>query len=125
MLSLETPRDLVTHDSWLASAHTTLYLFTHMIGNSLVFWNHQLCKFTCMRNGLVFSPRILTNILQPPLSHMAQKSHVMFPFIDDSFILAIIVQQCQTTVDNLCETFRKLGFYVHTEKSVFTLKIEN
>ena len=92
MFSLETARDLVTQESWLASvnlkdAYYTIPIYIHHRKFLRFVWNEQLYEYTCMPNGLACCFRIFTQILKPVFSQRAQKGHIMFPYIDVSFIL--------------------------------------
>ena len=90
MFSLETARDRVTHDSWLASvdlkdAYYTIPIYQHDRKFLGFFWDNTLYEFTCMPNGLACCPRIFTQIVKPDFSHMARNGHIMFPYILSSW----------------------------------------
>ena len=42
----------------------------------------------------------------------------MFPYIDDSFIIADTENDCIQAVDDICTFFTKMGFMIDPEKSV-------
>ena len=73
-----------------------------------------------MPNGLACCPGIFTQILKPVFSAMVRKGHVMFPYIDD-FHHGSDSLSIQIAVNDLCNMFTKLGFYIHnSNKSVLT-----
>ena len=42
----------------------------------------------------------------------------MFPYIDDSFIIADSEIACRLAVNDLCALFTAVGFFIHARKSV-------
>ena len=73
MFSLNTARDLITPNSWLASvnltdAYYTIPIIEHHRKYLCFFWQGQLYEFTCLPNGLACAPRLFTTILKPIFS---------------------------------------------------------
>ena len=81
-------------------------------------WRGTLYQFTCLPNGLSPAPRIFTRILKPIFSELASRGHTLFPYIDDSFIIADTEQACRLAVEELCKLLEDTGFIIHGEKSV-------
>ena len=49
-------------------------------------WQGQLYQFTCLPNGLACAPRIFTKILKPVHAKLRQQGHIIFGYIDDSYL---------------------------------------
>ena len=81
-------------------------------------WAGQLYKFVCLPNGLACAPRIFTKLLKPVYSNLRLKGHISSPYLDDSFLLAENYEDCLTNVQETLTLLTKLGFIIHTEKSL-------
>ena len=75
-------------------------------------------EFVFMPNGLAPAPLIFTRLMKPVFSKLGEKGYIMFPYIDDSFVVSESESICSQGVDKLCKSMTVLGFIVHTEKSV-------
>ena len=71
-----------------------------------------------MPNGLACSPRYFTKILKPIYAKMGLEGCETFPYLDDSFVISDSKRHCAEALNTLCTTLHKLGFVVHTGKSV-------
>ena len=125
MFSLETARDLIANNAWLASvdlrdAYYTIPITVAHRKYLRFLWDRQLFKFNCLPNGLACTPRLFTAILKPIFRHMSVLGHTMFPYIDDSFIIADSKFSCASAVTDLCALLTKMGFFIYAEKSVLT-----
>ena len=123
MFSLTTAKDLVVKGDWMASvdlkdAYYTVPIHTDDRKYLRFIWNNVKYEFTCMPNGLACCPRVFTRLLKPIFANMSRLGHTMFPYIDDSFIIANTERQCINAVDDLCKLFTELGFSIHPEKSI-------
>ena len=123
MFSLNTAKDLVSEGHWMASvdlkdAYYSVPIWPPHRKYLRFKWNDVLYEFTCLPNGLACCPRVFTRLLKPIFSEMSLKGHTMFPYIDDSFIVAPSKMACATAVTDLCNIFECLGFTVHPQKSV-------
>lgn len=125
MFSLKTACDLVLPLAFMASIDLRDAYYTVPVDENfckfLRFeWNNQLFEFVCMPNGLAPAPRIFTRLLKPVFAKLGERGHVMFPYIDDIFVIAETKQACQEGVTEFCQLAQDLGFIIHKEKSVLT-----
>jgi hypothetical protein len=81
-------------------------------------WHGQLYQFTCLPNGLACAPQIFTKLLKPVYSTLRRRGHLIFGYIDDSYLQGDNYQDCARNVSDSSALFQKLGFILHDEKSV-------
>jgi hypothetical protein len=81
-------------------------------------WKGNLYQFTCLPNGLASAPRIFTKLLKPVYASLRSLGHIVFGYIDDSYLQGDDVQSCKENVSATLSTFTNLGFLPHAEKSV-------
>jgi len=86
-------------------------------------WEGNYYQFTCLSNGLACAPRIFTKVLKPVYSHIRSLGHICMGHIDDSFLMGYEYVACERNVHDSIDTFIKLGFIVHPEKSVLIPKL--
>ena len=123
MFSLNTAIDLITPGAFMASVDLRDAYYTIPVNIShrkylRFIWGQTLYEFTCLPNGLSPAPRMFTRVLKPIFAELASRGHTMFPYIDDSFIIADTEKQCKEAVQDLCTLLEKTGFILHKEKSV-------
>ena len=82
-------------------------------------WKGSYFQYTCLPNGLACAPRLFTKILKPVYSHIRSFGHICMGHIDDSFLVGYDYTACNNNVKVTVDTFLKLGFVIHPEKSVF------
>ena len=75
-------------------------------------------QYTCLPNGLACAPRLFTKILKPVYSHIRSLGHICMGHIDDSLLLGYNYSACTKNIQDTVDTFVKLGFVIHPEKSV-------
>ena len=124
MFSLATARDLLLPGAFMASidlrdAYYTIPIAEEHCKFLRFLWRGELFEFICMPNGLAAAPRIFTRILKPVFSKLSEKGFVLFPYIDDSFVVAETDTECSIAVNELAALLKSLGFIIHVEKSVF------
>ena len=83
------------------------------------FWNDVLYQYTCMPNGLSCAPRKFTKLLKTPLSTLHRMGHIVVGYIDDLFLQGNTYDDCVNNVVATCKLLDSLGFYIHSQKSVF------
>ena len=81
-------------------------------------WRGNLYKFTCLPNGLASAPRIFTKLLKPVYASLRNLGHIVFGYIDDSYLQGDDAKSCKDNVLATHSTFTNLGFLPHEEKSV-------
>ena len=81
-------------------------------------WRGKLYQFTCLPNGLASAPRIFTKLLKPVYASLRNLGHIVFGYIDDSYLQGDDVKSCKENVSATHSTFTNLGFLPHEEKSV-------
>ena len=81
-------------------------------------WRGNLYKFTCLPNGLASAPRIFTKLLKPVYESLRNLEHIVFGYIDDSYLQGDDVKSCKDNVLAAHSRFTNLGFLPHEEKSV-------
>ena len=123
MFSLNAAIDLITPGAFMASVDLRDAYYTIPITSShrkyLRFsWKEILFEFTCLPNGLSPAPRMFTRVLKPIFAELASRGHTLFPYIDDSFIIADTERECKEAVKDLCNLLEQTGFILHKEKSV-------
>ena len=82
-------------------------------------WNNMLYKFTCFPNGLAFCPRKFTKLMKPVFATLRQLGHLSSGYIDDSWLMGPVWDDCAKNVIDTVKLLDTLGFVVHPEKSVF------
>ena len=118
--------DIMRKDCWMASVDLKDAYYSVPVAQEerkfrRFLWEGQMFQSVALPNGLASVPRIFTKILTPVYAKLRESGHECFPYIDDSFVIADTVKQCQETVKILCEQLDKLGFVIHTERSVIRL----
>ena len=76
-------------------------------------------QHTCLPNGLASVPRIFTKLLKPVYATLHSMGHLNSGYIDDSHLQGDTVEDCQQNVGDTVTLFKRLGFFIHPEKSVF------
>ena len=123
MFSLATARDLLLPGAFMASvdlrdAYYTVPICSDHCKFLRFIWRNQLFEFVCLPNGLAAAPRIFTRLLKPVFAKLSEQGYVLFPYIDDSFVVADTVSECGQAVQHLCTLLKSLGFIVHEDKSI-------
>lgn len=83
-------------------------------------WQGHLYAYTCLPNGLACCPRFFTKLLKPVYAHLRSQGFLSAAFIDDCYLQGQTFEECKANVEATVQTFQRLGFVVHKEKSVFT-----
>ena len=78
----------------------------------------KLYKFVCFPNGLAPCPRKCTEITKVPLSDLRLRKIAVSGYIIDFFKKDHTSEGCFNSVMNIAELFDRLGFVVHSDKSV-------
>ena len=122
MFSLNTAIDLITPGAWMASVDLKDAYYTIPVRQAdrkyLRFvWRDLLYEFTSLPNGLAACPRIFTRLLKPIFAYLSKLGFVLFPYIDDSFIIADTKQKCDRAARTLSSIFIRCGFTLNLEKS--------
>ena len=76
-------------------------------------------KFTCFPNGFAFCPRNFTKITKPVFATLRQLGHLSSDYIDDSWLMGPVWDDCAKNVVDTVKLLDTLGFVVHPEKLVF------
>lgn len=123
MFSLNTALDLITPHAWMGSVDLKQAYFSIPIAKEhrkylRFIWNNCLFEFTCLPNGLSACPRIFTMLLKPIFAKLSDEGFIMFPYIDDSFVIAESEQTCKSALEGLCKELNLAGFTIHDKKSV-------
>ena len=82
-------------------------------------WQGSYYQFTCLPNGLSCAPRLFTKISKPVYAHLRMQGYTCMGHIDDSLLIASTYDDCTCNITATVELFTKLGFVVHSDKSVF------
>lgn len=122
MHNLETALDLVIPQIYMTSIDLSDAYFTVSIDPShrkfLKFrWKGKLFQFTCLPNGLACAPRLFTRLLNSVFAFFRQKNWSCFQYIDDSIILDSSFEKCKRATEKISNYLKKLGFFVHEQKS--------
>ena len=75
----------------------------------------RLLENQLLPNGLCPGPQIFTKLLKPIYAELAEKGHIGFPYLDDSFVISKSHEECRTAIFELAG-FSKVGFKVNEEK---------
>ena len=81
-------------------------------------FNCTLYQYTCLPNRLSSAPRIFTKLLKPVFSTLHNKGHFISGYIDDSYLQGDTVEECQQNRTDTACLFTRLGFHIHSTKSV-------
>ena len=81
-------------------------------------WQGKVYQFTCMPNGLSDAPRKFTKLLRPVLSTLQAQGHTVLIYIDDCFLQADSLEDCERAIQDTLDLFQALGFVISFEKSV-------
>lgn len=81
--------------------------------------NNMLFQFTCFPNGLAFCPRKFTKLMKPVFAILRQLGHLSSGYIDDSWLMGPVWDDCAKNVVDTVRLLDTLRFVVHPEKSVF------
>ena len=82
-------------------------------------WKNMLYQFTCFPNGLAFCPRKFTKLMKPVFATLRQLGHLSSGYIDDSWLMGPVWNDCAKNVVDTVKLLDSLGFVVHPDKSVF------
>ncbi len=75
-------------------------------------------KFNVMPNGYGPAMRVFTKLMKIPFSHLRHRGHLSVYFVDDSYLQGDTKLECYDNVKSTIQLLRKLGFVIHTDKSV-------
>ena len=119
---LETATDMMFPNAWLTSidlreAYYAIPLHKEDRKFICFQWNNKFFEFTCLPFGLSSAPWIYTKTLRPIFADFHEKGFSGFGYIDDSFIIAETYEESIHATKYLCDSFSKLGFRVHPNKS--------
>lgn len=122
MHSLKTALDLVTPGIFMTSidlsdAYFTVPIYVHHRKYLRFRWQGKLLQFTCLPNGLACAPRLFTRLLNSVFAYFREKKWSCFQYIDDSIILHTSWEECKSATMNILQILRKLGFFIHEQKS--------
>ena len=76
-------------------------------------------KYVWLPNGLSPAPRIFAKLMKPVLSFLRKKGHQVMNYLDDSFLVGNIFEECKDAVIDSCDLLIKLGCSIHPDKSKF------
>ena len=82
-------------------------------------WRGQLYAYTCFPNGLANCPRYFTKLLKSVYGYLRSRGLLSAAFIDDCYLQGQSYDDCKQNSMATVELFEKLGFVIHSEKSVF------
>ena len=119
---LQTATDMMFPDAWLTSidlkeAYYAIPLHEEDRKFICFQWNNKFFEFSCLPFGLCSAPWIFSKTLRPIFADFHEKGFSGFGYIDDSFIIAETFEESVRATKYLCDSFTKLGFRVHPEKS--------
>ena len=81
-------------------------------------WKDKLYQYTCLPMGLACAPRKFVKLLKPVFAHLHARGFISSGYLDDTYIQGESYEACQINVIETIKLLTKLGFFVHTEKSV-------
>ena len=123
MDSVWTAIRLMTPNCYMASVDLKDAYFSFPIANPhqkyLKFEWNMLFKLTCFPNGLAFCPRKFTKLMKPVFATLQQLGHLPSGYIDDSWLMGPVWDDCAKNFVDTVKLLDTLGFVVHPEKSVF------
>ena len=70
-------------------------------------------SFTSSPNGLGCAPRIFTKMLKAVYATLGQQGHIVFGYIDDSYLQGANYYECGKNVNDSSALFNQLGFILH------------
>ena len=82
-------------------------------------WQGSYYQFTCLPNGLSCAPRLFKKILKTFYAHLRMQGYTCMGHIDDSLLIASTYDDCTCNFTATVELLTKLGFVVHSDRSVF------
>ena len=82
----------------------------------------NIYAYTVYPNGLSSCPRQFTKLLNPPISLLRSRGHILSSYIDDIYIQSGTYNGYINTVPSTFQEFDSLGFVIHPEKSGFIPK---
>ena len=82
------------------------------------YWRDKLFQYTCLPNGIACAPRLFTKLMKPVYSLLRQYGHTNIGYIDDSLLISDSIEECHRNVTDTQELMKRLGFIIHTTKSV-------
>ena len=123
MDSIMTCLNLMTKDCYMASIDLKDAYYSVPVAiedqKFLKFeWNGRLYQYTCLAMGLACAPRKFVKLLKPVFAFLHGKGYVSSGYLDDTFIQGDTREICEKNVEVTIELLRRLGFYVHIDKSV-------
>jgi len=93
----------------MLEAHQKFLKFEH---------NGKFYKFICMPMGYGPSMRIFTKVLKPVYAHLRSRQLESAVYVDDNILFGDEFEDCLNNTKATVSLLRKLGFTIHTEKSV-------
>ena len=125
MDNLDVATSMLFPDAWMASidlreAYYAIPIHPDDMKYLCFQWKGKYFMFTCLPFGLSSAPLLFTKTLKPIFSEFRKQGFQGFGYIDDTFIVAQSVGECEEAVQFLVDLFSSLGFRVHPEKSVLT-----
>ncbi|XP_068719339.1 uncharacterized protein [Montipora capricornis] len=78
----------------------------------------MLFKFTCFPNELAFCPRKFTKLMKPVFATLRQLGHLSSGYIDDSWLMGPVWDNCAKNVVDTVKLLDTLGFVVYPKKSL-------
>lgn len=108
MDNLNVALDMLFPGAFMASIDLRDAYYTLPIAKSLqpyVYfqWNNEVFMFHAMPFGLTSAPRIFTKVMKAPMAILRQKGIRVFNYIDDLFIMADTMEDCEYSVKVTCE----------------------
>lgn len=74
-------------------------------------------QFKVLPFGLRSAPRVFTNCMAPVATHLRQRSHQIYPYLDDWLIKGASFRTAQKALMCCMSLFRRLGLRINREKS--------
>ena len=68
--------------------------------------------------AIVMCPMSVTKILKPIYATLREKEHLNVGYIKDSYLQYGMIHECQSNITDTCCLFTRLGFVIHSVKSV-------
>ena len=124
--SLESCLSLLEENWYMASidlrnAFHTIPMHEHFTKFLKFIIDGQAYKYLVLPMGYRDSPRLFCKILKPALTHLRRQGFLSSLYIDDFFITAKTIEQCNNNVRQTLDLLSKLGFEF-SEKSSLTPK---
>lgn len=123
MDNLSTATQMMTKDCYMASVDLRHAYYSvpvkHQFRKFLKFrWREQMFQYTCFPNGLSNCPRYFTKLLKPVYAKLRAQGFLSTSYIDDCYLQADTVEECEVNVSETVKLFESLGFTIHDDKSV-------